>query len=486
MNDGAPERTLKLRWRRLLLLCLVALWAGVAWHETHKPLPVGTHVASPMCTVAAEDVAFVADITAADAWGHPVSSQAIFDDVLGVVHAARRFIVLDYAAFGARAAADPARQVAAELTDALLSRRRAQPGLAVLFITDPASERYGAARSVELQLLRAAGIDVVITAVDRLRDPNLLYAGLGRLGFSGEAHRAGFKANDRKLIIADDGHDSLASVVGSANPLDAESGFSNLALRARGGALPALLASELAIARFSGWRGRSEAFSATGGGPGTASAAADCLPAPRDLAPELSAQLQVLTEGAIRAELLGQLDGTDRGDSIDVAAFRLADRDLVKALLGASRRGVGVRLILDPNETAVTGGTAGLPNQPVATELVSRSGGAIRVRWYRTHGERFHGTLVLVRARQHAWLTLGSAQLTRRSLDDYNLEANLAVEVPRNAALAQQALGYFETLWGNRAALGIEYSADFTAFADTEQSDYWVYRLLEGSGLSAF
>jgi phospholipase D-like protein len=476
VNDGFLARTLKMRWRRLLLLCLVALWAGAAWHETHKPLPVGTHLASPTCTVAAQDVAFVADITAADAWGHPVSSQAIFDNVLEVMHAARRFIVLDYAAFGAGAAADPARRVAAELTDALLARRRAQPGLAVLFITDPASERYGAARSPELQLLRAAGIDVVITAVDQLRDPNLLYAGLWRPDLRGGARRVGFKANDRKLIIADDGHDGLATMVGSANPFDAESGFSNLALRARQGALPALLASELAIARFSGWHGRNDAFSA----------AADCLPAPRDLAPELSAQLQVLTEGAIRAELLGRLDGTDGGDTIDVAAFRLADRDIVKALLGASRRGVGVRLILDPNETAVTGGTAGLPNQPVATELVSRSGGAIRVRWYRTHGERFHGTLVLVRARQHAWLTLGSAQLTRRSLDDYNLEANLAVEVPRNAALAQQALGYFETLWGNRAALGIEYSADFTAFADTEQSDYWVYRLLEGTGLSAF
>ena len=55
--------------------------------------------------------------------------------------------------------------------------------------------------------------------------------------------------------------------------------------------------------------------------------------------------------------------------------------------------GLRVRLILDPSEDATTLAPTGLPNQPAASELVSRSGGAIRVRWYRTHGERFHGTL---------------------------------------------------------------------------------------------
>ena len=88
--------------------------------------------------------------------------------------------------------------------------------------------------------------------------------------------------------------------------------------------------------------------------------------------------------------------------------------------------------------------------------------------------------------RRDLWLTLGSANLTRRSLDDYNLEANLAIEVLRDAPLAQQALGYFDTLWSNRAALGIEYTADFAAFADSKQTDYWLYRLLEGAGFTAF
>ena len=66
------------------------------------------------------------------------------------------------------------------------------------------------------------------------------------------------------------------------------------------------------------------------------------------------------------------------------------------------------------------------------------------------------------------------------------LVKNLAIELAPGSVLAQQAQQYFDTLWANRAALGIEYTADFAAFADPAQSDYWLYRLLEGSGFTPF
>ena len=66
-------------------------------------------------------------------------------------------------------------------------------------------------------------------------------------------------------------------------------------------------------------------------------------------------------------------------------------------LLEAARRGVHVRLILDPSEDATTLSTTGLPNQPLASELVARSAGAVHVRWYRTHGERFHAAAVAMK-----------------------------------------------------------------------------------------
>src|SRR5262249_43340330 len=150
------------------------------------------------------------------------------------------------------------------------------------------------------------------------------------------------------------------------------------------------------------------------------------------------------------------------------------------------RRGVGVRRIHDHNETGSRGGPSGIPNQPVASELVSRSGGAIHVRWYRTHGEHFHGALLMIHGAREVWLTIGSAQFTRRSLDDYDLEAGVAIDMARSAPLAQQSLEYFDSLWSNRASLGIEYTADFAAFANPAQSDYWLDRLMEGTGFAPF
>jgi phosphatidylserine/phosphatidylglycerophosphate/cardiolipin synthase-like enzyme len=488
---------MKVRWRRVVLLGATAAWLAMAWWQLSKPLPQGTHVASALCPVAASQVSFVADITAADAYGRPVVSQAIFDEVLKVVSGARHFIVLDYALIGAGDAPSPQRHLAGELTDALLAQRRAQPGLRVLLLTDPVNERYGALPSPELQLLRAAGVEVVLARLDTLRDPNFLYSSLWRLGLRWwdgprgplgfETRRLNFKADHRKVVIADDGADGLLAVVGSANPTDVQSAWSNLAARVSGDSLGALLASELAIARFSGWAGDSEPFlrAADPHAPEQCSRGVAAAAVPSPLTQD-SARLQVLTEGALRTAVLEHAAASGRGDAIDIAVFGFADRGMIEALLDASRRGVAVRLILDPGEDATSAAPSRLPNQPAASELVSRSGGTVRVRWYRTHGERFHGAMALFYGRQDLWLTLGSANLTRRSLDDYNLEANLAIEVLRDAPLASQALGYFDTLWSNRAALGIEYTADFAAFADSKQTDYWLYRLLEGAGFTAF
>ncbi len=482
---------MSVRWGRIVGIAAASAWIATAWWQTHKPLPPGMHTASAVCTVTAQEVSFLADITAADAYGRVVLSQGIFDEVLRLVQGARQFIVLDYQLLGADAAnGSPQRRIAAQLTDALLEQRRAHPDMRVLFITDPVNERYGAAPSPQFELLRAAGVAVVRTKLDALRDPNFMYSSLWRLtlhwwgGPPGQpgvlARELNFKSNHRRLLIADDGSGGLAAVVGSASPIDQQSAWSNTALRFAGGSVRTLLASELAIARFSGWHGEAAAF----GPPANAASACDAVAPAEPTATQ--ARVQVLTEGAIHRELLGQLDAAVSGDSVDFALFKLADRGVIEALLQAARRGVRVRLILDASEDATTVTPSGLPNQPLASELVSRSAGAIHVRWYRTHGERFHGTLAQVYGAERLWLLVGSANFTRRSLADYDLDADLAVGLTRDAPLAQQTLEYFDTLWSNRAALGIEYTADFASFADPSQADYWLCRLLEGAGLVGF
>ncbi len=497
-------------WRRAIFWGFVALWMATAYWQTNKSLPPGVHVDSQWFPITAGDASFIADITSADAYGRQNSSQAIFDDVLGVIRSAHRFVVLDYFLFnpqlGIPEGAGPAlRGISGELRDALINRKRELPELQVLFITDPINEVYGGVSSRDLRLLRAAGVEVAVTNLDALRDSNFLYSSLWRLGirwwnggtqsldtrakggwlpnpldeseqpisFGAWARLLNFKANHRKLVIADDGQDGLVAIVGSANVHDASSAHSNTALKISGPVIVPLLQSELEIARFSGWRGHLDALPASGDPPPAASG------------PEV-ARAKALTEGAIRSELLERLDSTVRGDNIDIAMFYISDRGIVQSLLAASRRGVSVRLILDPNKDAFGHAKSGIPNQPVASELVAASDGAIHVRWYRTHGEQFHTKLAMVYGAGRLWLTTGSANLTRRNLADYNLEANLAIEVPRSSHLAQQAIDYFETLWSNRAGLGIEYTADFGYYADPSQLHYWLYRVMEGTGASTF
>jgi hypothetical protein len=506
-----------MRIRRIVLLGAAAVWAfTAAWH-TLKPLPAGLRVSAPWQALAPTEVRFIADITGADAYGRSIVSHAIFDEMLGTIARAREFIVADFFLFNDHRVGDTGsvfatRPQSRELREALIARKQAVPGMQVLLITDPINDAYGRTPSEHLTALRSVGIDVVVTNLEALRDSNPAYTALWRLGLSwwddwldpewlphpfdaqggrvglhAWARLANFKANHRKVLLADDGQGGLTGILGSANPHDASSSHSNVALRLSGAVLEPLVASELAIAGFSGWKGRivragSVAVPVTRAGT-TSNAVLESI---TDLDAGRVVAARVLTEGAIGEAIVDRLASTSRGDAVDVAMFYLADRRSVEALLAASGRGVAVRLILDPNKDAFGRTKSGVPNRQAAAELVSRSGGAIKVRWYRTHGEQFHTKLLAIRSADRLWLTAGSANLTRRNIRDYNLEANAAVEAALDSELATQVREYFETLWTNRAALGIEYTADFDVYADPSQLRYWQYRFMEATGLGTF
>jgi phosphatidylserine/phosphatidylglycerophosphate/cardiolipin synthase-like enzyme len=462
---------------RLSLIAIAALWAGTAIWQALKPMPPGTHIATAWYPVAAAQVGFLTDTTAADAYGRPLVSQAIFDQMLAIVHGAHEFIVLDYFLFNdepasAPDAAVPIRALSKELRDALLERRREDPALRIVFVTDPINTADGGVPSNDFQMLRAAGVDLVVTDRRRLRDASFLCAHLWRATIGRwRGHGRLESANHRRTLIADDGHGGLVGIVGSAEPRDASSTYSNVAAKLSGPVLAPLLASELAIARFSGWRG---AIGAAPDSPLGQAARADAG----------AAKVSITTESAIQASLLEHINAAASGDAIDIAMFHIADRAVIEALLGANSRGVHVRLILDPDKDSL--GEASIPNGPVASELVTASDGAIHVRWYRTHGEEFHTKLVMIYGSTGLWATMGSADLTRRNLADYDLNANVSIQTGAGTPLALQMRDYFETLWGNRALQGVEYSADFGVYADSSQAHYWLYRLMDWTGIASF
>jgi phosphatidylserine/phosphatidylglycerophosphate/cardiolipin synthase-like enzyme len=503
--DPSPPPAVPQRKRRLgraFFYGFLAVWLAVALWNLYKPLPAGVSVRGPIVETPLGQLQFLADVTSADAFGAPVVRQQIFDAMLHLVGQAREYLVLDFFLFnaqrGAALDAQPQRELSAELHAALLKRKLEVPGLKVLLLYDPINDVYGGLPSRELAALRGAGIDVVRVDLDSLRDSNPIYsafwritmkwwsgdgtgdawlpnpldAGPGQVSFGAWARLLNFKANHRKVLLADDGRGGLTGIVTSANPHDASSRHSNVALKVSGPALWPLLESELELARASGWRA---------GWTATEPAPTGAVPQP-----ENAARVQVLTEGEIRAAIVRNITGTRVGDSIDVAMFYLSEREVVRSLIAAAKRGVAVRVLLDPNKDAFGRTKNGIPNRSVATELAAASDGAIKVRWFRTHGEQFHTKIVTLRTATEFWFTLGSANLTRRNIDDFNLEANIAASVPLNSELAANITTWYDSLWTNRGPPPLEYTADFGAYADPAQGTYWLYRLMEASGLSTF
>ncbi|MFO7582248.1 phospholipase D family protein [Guyparkeria sp.] len=473
----------------LLLLILLAWAAMGAWH-VHKPLPAGLDTATVW--MPAEDVSFLTDVTYTAIDGERRTDQAIFDEILRLVRGAEHVLVLDMFLFNdfAGETGNDHRPLSRELTEALLERKAARPDLDILLITDPVNSVYGSHAPDHLAALDAAGVEVVLTDLTRLRDPNPLWSGLwrlccrwmepepgngwlpnplgdGKVSLASLMRLLNVKANHRKTVIADH-DDRWVGLVTSANPHDASSRHGNVALRFSGPAVPDLLDTETAVARMSGVEPLEVSLPTTS-------------PAP-PVEDDGEGELRVLTEAAIRDALIERIGSARRGERLDLAMFYLSHRGVIEALVAAHGRGVQLRVLLDANRDAFGREKDGIPNRPVGMEL-HRAG--IPVRWCHTEGEQCHSKILLHRETGgRATLLLGSANFTRRNLDNYNLETNVEWRADDDHPAMLDATRFFETRWGNgRQAL---HSLPFEAFADDSTWRYWRYRLMEATGLSAF
>ncbi len=502
-----PRKRRKRKIAALVAGAFLAVHIAFSIYHTNKALPAGLSMEGPPVAVADGDLEFLCDVTFQED-GRRAAEQAIFDRVLSLVRGAEDFVLLDVFLFNSYRGREGGvhRKLCGEVTDALIGKKEARPGISIVVITDPVNEVYGGCVPPEFARLRAAGIPVVITGLDRLRDSNPLWSSFWRMcvawmgnspggifphPFSGDSGGVGarswlallnFKANHRKVVIADAaaraGGRELTALVMSANPHDASSAHGNTALLARGGVCRDLLRSEQAVLDFS-----APAIRLASRLPGYARGPAAPSPAGRTT-------VRAVTEEKIRTALLAEIDGAASGDSIDVAMFYLSEQRAIRSIAGAASRGAGVRLLLDPNRDAFGYEKDGVPNRPVATRLVrdARSAGEasapLDVRWYDTRGEQFHAKTVIVRkADGRAVLFLGSANLTRRNLGDLNLETDLVVSGDSRSPAIAAAIAWFERLWSNRDHA---FSVPFETYADDSSWKYGRCRFQEWSGCCSF
>ncbi|MEJ8306916.1 phospholipase D family protein [Saccharibacillus sacchari] len=443
--------------RRILIA--LAIWLLVVLlYQMNKPLPEGISYESPVYRT--DQVDFLYDLTYPAQTREFTQDRQIFDRTIELINEAEQFIVIDVFLFNDYThEGQQYPKVSAKLAKTLIDRKQAVPDLDIVFITDEVNTNYGSSSNALLESMKKAGIRVVITNTDPLRDSTPIYSAVWRtfiqwFGQSGNGwipnlmasdgpditlrsylKLLNVKANHRKAFITENN-----AIVSSGNIHDASAYHSNVALEVSGPIIGDLLKAEQAVLDFSG------------GGtlPVYTGSTEEDANAPY--------AVQYLTEGKVHQHVLAEIDKASEGDTVWMGMFYLADYDVMQSLIDASDRGAEIRLVLDPNENAFGRDKIGIPNRPVAAELHEESPEGIQIRWYNTTKEQYHTKMLFIdRAEGQSSILAGSTNFTPRNLKDYNLENELFVEAPTDSELTGNVRDYFERIWNND---GAEYTLD--------------------------
>ncbi|WP_336822895.1 phospholipase D family protein [Sporosarcina sp. USHLN248] len=447
------------------ILLFLFLYIGViVWH-TNKPLPAGINYADELHKT--DSIEMLVDLTYAqneegDGMEHELT---IFDEVYKMIDEAESFIVLDFFLmdhYSDEQVDFP--EIAQTLTSKLIEKKQNSPKMRIVYITDPLNIGYGSYNSIWFDQLEEAGIEVVYTDLEKLRDSTPLYSGLYRTIFqwgtnegkkgwipnamASEAPKMtlsaylvllNVKANHRKTIVTDQ-----AAIVTSGNPHNASGFHGNVAMKVKGSVLNDILEAEEAVLHYTNG-GTLPRIETTNGEQG-------------------EYEVQYVTEKKILDTLMADIEKTVEGDKIQMGMFFIAMPEVVKAITDAANRGVEVEMILDPNENSFGNEKSGLPNRPVVQQMMKDSNGKIEIRWYNTVIGQYHTKLVAIQTEDKTYITNGSANLTGRTLDNYNLEANLRIVADNDSKLVRQIRSYFDRLWNNEDAL---YTVDFEEYQNT-------------------
>ena len=249
------------------------------------PLPQGIGISGFPVKVDAGDIRLIIDSTSFDPGRkRRVIDQGIFDEMLSMIKRADMFIYVDFFLWNPwqGSVREDHRALSWELAEALITKKRFNPSVHILVLTDPINRIYGHYEPELFGKMADAGIAVVFADLEKMQDSNPLVAAL--LGFYGRPFRTGsalgslvdrpvlsnpftisgppitirqmsrllmFKANHRKVMITGSSDRPMELVVGSMNPADGSSAHSNIALHISGRIARTALFSELKVVEWS-------------------------------------------------------------------------------------------------------------------------------------------------------------------------------------------------------------------------------------------
>lgn len=465
----------------LLLVTLLLILSVVIIFHKNKSLPEGTSFESP--TYYTDDVTFLSDLTYHTHAGELTNEQEIFNEVYNLIENAEEFVVVDMFLFNDETDQDrDFPDLSGDLTKTLIKQKEDNPDLQVVFITDPINTGYQSYKDKHIKALEEKDIEVVITSLSELRDPNAIYSSVWRTFFQPFGKKGNgwlpspfakdapkmtarsyfdlmnIKANHRKVIVTEKN-----AIISSANP-DNESGFaSNIAFKVSGEIIHDIVASEQAVINYSGGKtiiDHEDKVEPTNG----------------DIA------IQYLTEGKILKNIIEEIDRAETDDTIWIGMFYIANRSVIDALHEATDRGATVQMILDPNKAAFGSNKTGLPNLPVASEMIKDE--HLDIRWYEADEDQYHTKLLYIKKQDEGVLIGGSSNHTTRNLNDLNLENDIKITAALDAKVIQDVDDYFNRLWDNEDGLFTSnYESNMNNLTPILKFTYWLQKL---TGLTTY
>lgn len=430
-------------------------------------------------------IQFLSDLT----WvndGSLEKEHEILPAIIQKIDEAKDFIVLDMFLFNTFMGKSLKKDISLSTTlkDALIEKKRQFPLIFICVITDPINRVYNGLVNPDFEELTKAGVNVVFTNLDKLRDSNPLYSAFYRVFFKilgnspAQTVRSpfgpekvsirsyfrllNFKANHRKTFICNTPSDIFA-VVSSFNPHDASSYHVNGGVLFNGQAAVDLLESEKAILEMSGFHDFPEFDFAV----------ADT---------ESKEKIKIATENKIAHNVTTLLNSTTKGDRVDLVMFYLSHREIIAALTSAAERGVVIRALLDANKDAFGMKKNGIPNRVTGKELHDSG---VLVKWGHTKGNQLHTKLLFVKKLSgENILITGSANFTRRNLDNFNLETNVVVKAGSETTFFKNVGGHVDTLFANNRSR--QFSLDYHELNESSFLKRFLYLFMEKTGISTF
>ena len=482
---------------KFLQICLL-VYVFVFCYEWWRPLPFELTATAQVFSVPASGVHFYADTTFTDAKGKRQVNQSIWPHIFSIIENAHHYILLDMFLFNNFQGKIPetTATLSHDLTEKLIAQKKNDGHIAIAVITDPINTVYGGAINSDFESLRSANIPVIETDLNVLLDSNLMWSAFWRsfIGWFGNSTGGFFphpfqwhgdmvtlrswlalanvKANHRKILVADTPSPKgskttpgkMVTIITSANPHDASSANGNVALQIDDNVWQDVVTNERVVAELSGTAITSYMTTEVNDQKGDVT-------------------VMILREEQIKKRALELINRAATGDTLNMAMFYLSDRDIIYALKKASQRKALVTLVLDPNKDAFGFEKNGIPNQPVAKELIDGSDGHINIRWCDTHGEQCHAKMLLGKVGTTTFILLGSANFTRRNIGGYNLEEDAYVESLNVFPAWNDANTYFNNIASNKNAT---YTTDYLTYKDDTLWKAPLYRIMERTGLSSF